>query len=55
LERSGIDTGLDLSMLIELATWVENLVGHPSSAMLSKAGGFPSSDIAVRGGDGRNC
>ena len=41
LERSGIDTGMDLGKLIELAEWVEQLLGQTTPAMVSKAGGFP--------------
>jgi hydroxymethylglutaryl-CoA lyase len=42
LERSGIDTGLDLGKLIDMAGWVEKLVGKPPDALVSKAGQFPN-------------
>ncbi|MEO1473302.1 MAG: hydroxymethylglutaryl-CoA lyase [Pseudomonadota bacterium] len=41
LERAGFETGLDLGKLIETATWLEGMLGHPVSSSLSKAGGFP--------------
>ena len=41
LERSGFDTGLDLSKLIETAKWLETVLGHEVSSSLSKAGPFP--------------
>jgi len=41
LERAGFETGLDLGKLIETATWLEEMLGHPVSSSLSKAGGFP--------------
>lgn len=42
LERSGFDTGLDLSKLIETAKWLETVLGHEVSSSLSKAGPFPA-------------
>ena len=42
LERSGFETGLDLSKLIETAKWLETVLGHPVSSSLSKAGPFPA-------------
>jgi len=42
LERAGFETGLDLSLLIETAHWLETVLGHPVSSSLSKAGGFPN-------------
>lgn len=42
LERAGLETGLDLSKLIETAKWLETALGHPVSSSLSRAGGFPT-------------
>jgi len=42
LERAGFETGLDLGRLIETAKWLEQILGHPISSNVSKAGGFPS-------------
>ena len=42
LERSGFETGLDLSKLIETAKWLETVLGHEVSSSLSKAGPFPA-------------
>ena len=38
LERSGIDTGIDLAALIAVVPWVEELLGHPLPGAVSKAG-----------------
>jgi hydroxymethylglutaryl-CoA lyase len=38
LERSGIDTGIDLGALIAIVPWVEELLGHPLPGAVSKAG-----------------
>jgi hydroxymethylglutaryl-CoA lyase len=42
LDRSGIDTGLSLSPLIEMAGLVAGLLGSPTPSLLPKAGGFPA-------------
>jgi hydroxymethylglutaryl-CoA lyase len=41
LERSGVDTGLDLDALIEASDWLGEQLGRPTPALVSKAGGFP--------------
>jgi hydroxymethylglutaryl-CoA lyase len=43
LERSGVDTGLDLDALIEASDWLGEQLGRPTPALVSKAGGFPPS------------
>jgi len=41
LERSGVDTGMDLAACIETSHWLEGVLGKPVPGMLGKAGGFP--------------
>jgi hydroxymethylglutaryl-CoA lyase len=41
LERSGVDTGVDLDLLLEVVPFVEERLGSPVPSMLSKAGVFP--------------
>lgn len=41
LHRSGYDTGLDLTALLEAVPFVEGLVGHGASGALARAGEFP--------------
>jgi hydroxymethylglutaryl-CoA lyase len=41
LSRSGYDTGIDLTKLIETANWLQEQRGKPVPSMVSKAGGFP--------------
>lgn len=41
MDRSHIETGVDLTGIIEIAHWVETVLGRPTPAMVSKAGGFP--------------
>jgi hydroxymethylglutaryl-CoA lyase len=41
LERSGIQTGISLPLMIETASWLEQQLGHKVPGMLSKAGVFP--------------
>lgn len=41
LIRSGIDTGLDLAGLIDLAEHVSGLLGAPTPSLLPRAGAFP--------------
>jgi len=40
-ERSGLGTPFDLDELLGLVPWVEELVGHPASGSVSRAGRFP--------------
>ncbi|MBA2283269.1 MAG: hydroxymethylglutaryl-CoA lyase, partial [Acidimicrobiia bacterium] len=41
MERSGVDTGLDLDLLCASIPWIEAQVGHPVAGLLAKAGPFP--------------
>jgi hydroxymethylglutaryl-CoA lyase len=41
LNRSGYETGIDLTKLIETAKWLAEQRGKPVPSMVSKAGGFP--------------
>lgn len=42
LDRSGIETGIDLATMAATGTWISELVGYPQApAMLGRAGGFP--------------
>ncbi len=42
LERSGIDTGLDLDALIAASAWLGEQLGRPTPSLVAKAGGFPA-------------
>ncbi len=42
LERSGLDTGLDLDALVAASDWLGHQLGRPTPALVSKAGGFPT-------------
>ncbi len=42
LDRSGIKSGVELDKMINLAHWIENILGRPAPSMVSQAGGFPS-------------
>lgn len=41
LERAGIDTGLDLTKLIQTNAWLAPIMGKELPAMVAKSGGFP--------------
>lgn len=41
LERSGVDTGMDLDALIRAAEWLSEQLGRPLPSLLPKAGPFP--------------
>ncbi len=41
LERSGVDTGLDLDALCRASEWLGEQLGRPTPALLPKAGNFP--------------
>jgi hydroxymethylglutaryl-CoA lyase len=41
LERSGVDTGLDLAKLIAVIPWIEAQLGAKTPGLLAKAGLFP--------------
>lgn len=40
-EQSGVDTGTQLDSLIDIAGWLQEKLGRPTPAMVSRAGGFP--------------
>lgn len=42
LDRSGIDTGVDLDAAIRAAEWLETQLGHGVPGQVMKAGGFPA-------------
>lgn len=41
LQRSGIDSGVDLDKLIAIGAWLQQTLGRTVPSMLVKAGGFP--------------
>lgn len=41
LQRSGVETGIDLEKLIAATGWVQGVLGRQTPAMVSQAGGFP--------------
>jgi hydroxymethylglutaryl-CoA lyase len=41
LERGGVDTGIDLAVLVDIVPWVEELLGHRLPGAVSKAGTWP--------------
>jgi hydroxymethylglutaryl-CoA lyase len=42
LERSGVDTGMDLDALMRSAEWLGGLLGRDVPGLLSRAGAFPA-------------
>ena len=44
LERSGIETGLDLAKLIAASHWLSGLMGKPLPVSVSRAGPFPAGE-----------
>ena len=44
LERSGVETGIDLERAIEAALWTEETVARPQPGLLMKAGMFPPAE-----------
>lgn len=42
LEESDVQTGVDLDKMIDVARWVEGVLGRTPPAMVSQAGGFPT-------------
>ncbi len=46
LSRSGVETGVDLEALIETSHWLGGVMGKQLPAMLSRAGGFPKTEVA---------
>lgn len=47
LEREGVDTGIDLDSLIDVATWVEELLASPLDGQVHRAGCFPLASTRV--------
>ena len=45
LNRMGIQTGIDVEQLIEIAHWLEERLGRPVPAMLGRAGNFPPAEL----------
>lgn len=41
LDRGGIDSGVDLSALMDACSWMNDVVGRQLPAMVSRAGSFP--------------
>jgi hydroxymethylglutaryl-CoA lyase len=46
LDRSGVETGVSLSAMIETARWLQQRLGRTIPGMLMKAGSFPKSPAA---------
>jgi isopropylmalate/homocitrate/citramalate synthase len=42
LDEEGIDTGIDLDALIDVAAWLEELLGRQLEGQVYRAGGFPT-------------
>lgn len=42
LDRSGVQSSIELDKMIELAKWIELILGRPAPSMVSQAGGFPT-------------
>ncbi len=45
LDRSGIETGVDIEGLIAAAEWLGGELGHAGPAMLGRAGNFPPAEL----------
>lgn len=45
LDRSGIETGLELARLIDTSAWLGKVMGKSLPAALSRAGGFPGDTV----------
>jgi len=46
LDRSGIETGIDLDKLVGTAEWLQTTLGRKVPGMLVKAGVFPKAAAA---------
>jgi hydroxymethylglutaryl-CoA lyase len=46
LDRSGVETGVDLDRAVAAAEWLEAQLGHGVPGMVMKAGGFPRPEAA---------
>jgi isopropylmalate/homocitrate/citramalate synthase len=53
LEREGIDTGIDLDALIEVARWLADVLGRPLGSGVARAGPFPRAAAATALADDR--
>jgi len=42
LEKSGVPCDVNLNSTIDLANWIEGIMGKPNQSMVSHAGGFPA-------------
>jgi hydroxymethylglutaryl-CoA lyase/(R)-citramalyl-CoA lyase len=42
LEREGVETGIDLALLLTVSAWLEETLGRPLDGQLYRAGPFPS-------------
>ncbi|MFD0684469.1 hydroxymethylglutaryl-CoA lyase [Actinomadura fibrosa] len=42
LHRSGVETGIDMAAVADTGTWLGGLLGVPATALLGRAGPFPS-------------
>jgi (R)-citramalyl-CoA lyase len=42
LEREGVETGVDLGLLVAVSAWLEEMLGRPLEGQLYRAGPFPS-------------
>lgn len=47
LDRSGVETGVDLDKAIAAAEWLEAQLGKTVPGMVMKAGGFPAAHVAA--------
>ena len=47
LDRSSVETGIDLEKLINITDWVAQVLGRPAAASVSRAGGFPQNKMAA--------
>jgi hydroxymethylglutaryl-CoA lyase/(R)-citramalyl-CoA lyase len=46
LEGEGVETGVDLDVLIGVADWVEGVLGRPLPGQVYRAGGFPAASAS---------
>jgi hydroxymethylglutaryl-CoA lyase len=46
LDRSGIETGVSLEKIMDVSRWLEEELGRGVPALLPKAGGFPTGQVA---------
>lgn len=46
LDRSGVETGVSLEKIIDVSRWLEEELGRGVPALLPKAGGFPTGQVA---------